>query len=99
MASGAVAFRQLDAAQLLKHALGLAKHRPGRFALHYVYYDVPCPAAAAHRRELELFAERVGPELSFKALTYQSLFAALCAQADVDTQYLAYLGARYCARR
>ncbi len=95
IASGTERFRVLDAAQLLKHVLGLAAHGPGRFALVYLYFDWPCPAAKAHRDELARFGDRVGTELGFRALTYQALFSRLVRCGTVDAQYLGYLEARY----
>lgn len=88
-------FRILDAPQLLKQALGLAIARPGQFALRYVYHDLACAASAVHREELRRFAERVGGEIAFKALTYQALYRYLRERGDVDRGYIAYLGTRY----
>jgi hypothetical protein len=93
--SGSERFRRLDVAQLLKHALGLAAHRPGRFALFYLYFDWPGPAREAHRDELARFGERVGMELGFTALTYQDLFRRLVRSGTVDAGYLGYLRERY----
>jgi hypothetical protein len=95
LVSGAETYRLLDAAQLLKHALGLATHGPGRFALYYLYYDLPCPASAPHRKELMRFGDRVGAELRFHAMTYQALFRRLASGGRADAAYLAYLGSRY----
>ena len=92
--SGAAFFRLLDAAQLLKHALGLATQRPGRFALYYLYFDSPSPLGERHRTELATFAGRVARELAFEALAYQELFRGLVAQ-PIDAAYLAYLETRY----
>jgi hypothetical protein len=93
--SGAQTFRYLDAAQLLKHALGLATQRTGRFALIYLYYDLPCEASRIHRAELGRFAEQAGAELAFTSMTYQDLHAALSSSGDVEPRYLDYLGSRY----
>ena len=91
-------FKFLHAAQLLKHALGLGTQLAGEFAIYYVYYDVPGTASAQHAAEVERFASRVGPELRFKALTYQDLYRALRASDEVDRSYLEYLRARYFPR-
>ena len=88
-------FRSLDAPQLVKHALGLATQRRGRFALYYLYFDVPGRASRVHRQDVARFAERVDPVLGFKALTYQALYRALRVRDDVNQDYLAYLRARY----
>ena len=96
-------FKHLHAAQLLKHALGLARvggegDAGGAHAareLRYLYYEWPSGPAAAHRSELERFAARVGAEIRFSASTYQDLYRALNADARVDRAYLEYLRARY----
>jgi len=94
--SGARRFKWLHATQLLKHALGLATSAPGG-ALCYLYYDWPAREAEAHRTEIEAFAAAIDASLPFTALSYQSLFAALCAEPSVDRDYLDYLQTRYFA--
>lgn len=94
MMDGAAPFRFLDAAQLLKHALGLAT-RCERFALQYLYYDVPGPAGEAHAEEIIGFAESVDAGLGFRALSYQQLYSELAAAPGVDPTYVEYLGTRY----
>jgi hypothetical protein len=91
-------FKFLHAAQLLKHALGLATQLAGEFAIYYLYYDVPGAASVQHAAEVERFAGRVEPELRFTALTYQDLYRALRASDEVDRTYLEYLRARYFPR-
>jgi hypothetical protein len=93
--SGAERCRHLHAAQLLKQALGLAIAAPGRFAVHYLYYDWPGRESAVHRAELERFAARVGAELRFQASTYQELYRGLRRIDGVEPAYLEYLRARY----
>jgi hypothetical protein len=104
--SGSERFKHLHAAQLLKHALGLARAKRTRDAgaacgeagageLRYLYYEWPSGPAGAHRGELERFAERVGAEIRFSASTYQDLYRVLRADARVDRAYLEYLRARY----
>jgi hypothetical protein len=89
-------YRYFHASQLLKHALGMATQCPAGFGLRYLYYEVPGPAAREHRKEIGRFAERVGAELGFLALSYQALFRQLDATATADeADYLAYLRARY----
>lgn len=95
--SGGRRFKWLHAGQLLKHALGLATSAPGAGALCYLYYDWPTREARAHRAEIDAFASAIDASLPFVALSYQSLFAALCAQPNVDIEYLDYLRARYFA--
>ena len=97
-------FEYLDAAQLLKHALGLGTQLgKDKFSLYYLYYDWPGESAEArkrskaHKEEIDLFGKRVGKELRFKALTYQEVYRRLPAD-DADPEYrtyLNYLGERY----
>jgi hypothetical protein len=95
--SGARRFKWLHAAQLLKHALGLATCVPRAGALCYLYYDWPTREATEHRAEIESFAAAIDAPLPFTALSYQTLFAALCADVAVDGPYLDYLRERYFA--
>jgi Restriction Endonuclease associating with ARP len=95
--SGRERFRYLHAAQLLKHALGLAKSGAAESTLLYLYYDNPGRERDVHEAELERFTQRVLPELDFRALTYQTMFAALHRDAAESPGYYAYLRARYFA--
>ena len=88
-------FEFLDPWQLLKHALGLAKALGNEFSLYYLYYDWAGDEAETHKREVQRFADRVGDEVGFKALTYQEVYARLRASGQAETDYLDYLGARY----
>jgi hypothetical protein len=97
LVNGTERYRFLDAAQLLKHTLGLAMHPAPSFSLYYLYFDVPCPAAEIHRKELSRFAERVDSNVNFKAIAYQQLYSTLAARSDVDSRYIEYLARRYFA--
>lgn len=102
---GSERFKHLHAAQLLKHALGLARYGGGKrvaggpgavsHELRYLYYEWPGQPAGAHRAEIERFAQRVGAEIRFSASTYQDLHRALSADARVEHAYLDYLRVRY----
>ena len=92
-----VQFRYLDAAQLLKHALGMATQLGDRFSLFYMYLDWPGKESAVHIEEIDRFAGLVDSRLGFRVITYQELFSALRGQAGVDSEYLDYLRERYCA--
>ncbi|WP_373145830.1 PGN_0703 family putative restriction endonuclease [Bacteroides thetaiotaomicron] len=86
-------FQYLDAAQLIKHILGLKKnsdeynfcHRPksGRFLSHsfhllYLWYDVIGKGGSEHRKEIEQFAEIVQKDnIKFSHITYQEVIARL----------------------
>jgi hypothetical protein len=93
--SGALRFRHLHAAQLLKHALGLALTRRAAFTLCYLYYDWPTRESDEHRAEIARFAAAVATEVPFRALTYQTLFAGLAGDRGVDRAYVEYLRDRY----
>lgn len=82
--SGIAKFKYLDATQLVKHALGLlseGKRTGKRPILVYLYAEptalagrpIPPSALAAHRGEIESFAERVaGSEVLFHPENYSS---------------------------
>jgi hypothetical protein len=92
------AFSHLDVPSLLKHALGLAT-RSGAFEIYYIYFDWDCAESAEHADELERFAELVGDEFRFSAMTYQELFARLASRARAeDAPYIEYLTGRYSQR-
>ena len=88
-------FEFLDPWQLLKHALGLAKQLGSRFSLYYLYYDHLGESSEAHKSEVACFADCVGDEIRFRALTYQEVFDKLRASDQADSEYLDYLRCRY----
>jgi hypothetical protein len=73
-------FRSLDAAQLVKHYLGLSRCWPGkRLTLLYAYWE-PKNASAfdefvEHRKEVEKFCElvRTEPNFTFNAVCHREL--------------------------
>ena len=93
--SGRERFRWLHAAQLLKHALGLARLGAPATTLVYLYYDWPSREATEHAAELARFTRRVAADCDFRVLTYQALQAALVADGRLDARYRAYLEQRY----
>jgi hypothetical protein len=92
--AGGERFKYLHAAQLLKHALGLARTAPADSTLLYLYYDWPGRERDVHAAELERFTAWVRPEVDFRALTYQAMFARLCGAMGRD-DYCDYLRVRY----
>ena len=76
------AYVWLDAAQLIKHAFGLARtHGDRPVTLLYLFWEPANPEAspefAAHRSEIAEFAERVsGATPVFRALSYPELWRA-----------------------
>ena len=96
MQDGTEKFRHLDAAQLLKHALGLANNVLGKFDLFYIYFDCSGQESRTHRNEIERFGSLVAGDFPFKAICYQEAFAALRACTGMNDQdYTTYLQARY----
>jgi hypothetical protein len=89
-------FTVLDVAQLLKHMLALGR-TGNRWTLCSLWYEVPGPAADAHRAELQKFTSLIGSDAArFTALTYQELFARMeRAVGAEDAGYMAYLRDRY----
>ena len=98
LSGGRERFEYLEPRQLLKHALGLAKQLGSRFSLYYLYYDWCGERPEAHRSEVDLFSDRVGDEIRFKALTYQEVFERLRDSGQVRVEYLDYLATRYFER-
>jgi hypothetical protein len=89
-------FQYLDAAQLLKHALGLATQHPLKFDLCYLYYEMPGPESEVHRAEIATFASRVGADFRFHWDTYQDVAQRLTAfVGPEDSVYMDYLKDRY----
>ncbi|MGI9249607.1 MAG: PGN_0703 family putative restriction endonuclease [Pseudohongiellaceae bacterium] len=87
-------FQHLDAPQLLKHALGLAKNLK-TFSLVYIYFAAPGTEADDHRDEIYKFISEVDSRLNFESLTYQKVFNKLKVNAPDDSDYLDYLEERY----
>jgi hypothetical protein len=86
----------LDAAQLLKHMLGLA-HDPDRpYMLLYLWFDTGKPDAATHREEAKRFEREIkGASVAFRAITYQELFQALPRDAEPLHGWRDYMTDRY----
>jgi len=89
------AFKYLDVPQILKHALGLASKKR-TFEIFYLYFDWQSPESVTHAKELARFAELIGDEFQFRAMTYQDLFARLAHSVrPEDAAYMDYLTGRY----
>lgn len=92
----------LDAAQLIKHAFGLARTFRGQpVQLLYLYWEPVNPEAypvfGEHRREIDEFAQRVaGSTPEFHAMSYPTLWAAMANAAPKWlTAHLDNLSSRY----
>ena len=93
--SGEVAFKYLDATQLVKHALGLlgeGRRTGKRPILVYLFaeptelagHTIPATALAAHRAEVQGFAERVAnSEVTFHSGSYSGWLGSW-AVADTE---------------
>lgn len=93
---GELQFLYLNAAQLLKHVLGLAQPSVGQFTLFYLWYAVRSDEARHHGQEIDAFAEEIGSEVDFRALTYQELFSSALRYLGTEhAAYLSYVGERY----
>jgi hypothetical protein len=91
-------FKWLDAEQLLKHALGLAKCG-GEWSLWYLWYEVDDVPGTEHAAEAEEFGTLANMDgIGFRSMTYQDLFARLYKFGARDhRRYLDYLADRYFA--
>lgn len=91
-------FKYLDAAQLLKHILGLKKQvGKSGFTLLYLWYDVIGNDGLEHRKEIEKFAEIAKKDnIKFRHITYQEVIINLSKEFYVDNEvYIDYLTDRY----
>jgi hypothetical protein len=93
-----LAFSHLDAAQLIRHLLGLQKQFGNNFVLIYLWFDMPgVTAAQAHRNEIEQFHSLLLKDhISFISRTYQEVIKALHNnEIDSDKLHSKYLIQRY----
>ena len=101
MQPGVTGYRWLDAAQLTKHALGLACQPTRPVTLVYLYWEPMdaglSPLFAEHRREIDAFAERVaGGTPRFEAISYLELWDRWAKSLDPRlVAHVANLRARY----
>ena len=99
---GAERYGWLDAAQLVKHAFGLAHTFPdGLLVLLYLYWEPRnaerFPIFVEHRREIDAFSERVARSRpSFRAMSYPELWCTWSENAPSWlTAHLDAMRARY----
>lgn len=96
-------FKYLDAAQLIKHILGLKKFCEDKdntkesFKLLYLWYDALGREGAIHREEIERFSEVAKADgIHFHAMTYQKLILVLARDCRQEhPEYIKYLTERY----
>jgi len=91
-------YSYLDAAQLIKHILGLkACVGTKYFKLLYLWYDVLGNEGAIHRAEVEDFTKIAESDgINFHAMTYQELINVLDRYYRAEhSEYIKYLTERY----
>lgn len=101
-------FKRLNAAQLIKHLLGLFNDSSigtkdkSNIRLIYLYYDVPGNMGEEHRKEIKEFSEVIKKDnIKFTHISYQELIFNLNnkknAKLDYNNheEYLNYINARY----
>ena len=96
-------FDYLDAAQLIKHVLGLMndkeKNKKGKngFCLLYLWYDVIGEDGAKHRAEIEHFTKITkDDEINFKHITYQEIIIKLTEEFYTgNEEYCNFITDRY----
>lgn len=100
-------YKWLDAAQLIKHAFGLAHTFKGRkVTLLYLYWEPENSDSstlfAEHRREIDEFADRMsGSSPTFRAISYPELWRSWCEPASTPEwlhQHVKNLRNRYLVR-
>ena len=92
-------YKYLDAAQLLKHMLGLANANKRQWKLLYLWFDPGGSAGKEHQNEIDRFINAVnGDGEKVRAMTYQSLFNRLSKKLNAQHEhanYKNYLEKRY----
>jgi hypothetical protein len=74
----------------------LATAAPGRSSLSYVYFDGSGPESSIHRREIDRFADFIGPYMPFHSISYQRFFGHLQATlGEEHAVYVDYVNRRY----
>ncbi len=89
-------FRNLDAAQLIKHLFALNNEKKEPFTLLYIHYDRQCKEIAKHEEEIEEFCSILEKDnVSFISVSYNSIFDKLKEDLKTHTDYLKYMKSRY----
>ena len=91
-------YQYLDAAQLVKHIVGLSRTygTQKKFTLVYLWYgEKDFSECRTHQNEIEDFTEKINPEISFCAYTYQDMFKKIQETNICTPKHVRYLGERY----
>jgi hypothetical protein len=90
---GDLIFVTFNAAQLIKHVLGLARrYGPAGFVLLYLWYRVPGPAGDSHGAEIESFRSALADEVDFRTATHAE---AISSVKSGPAGWLDYVSGRY----
>ena len=97
LAGGSRKFQHLDAAQLVKHALGLRKQAGRSFCLTYLWYDALGESGNKHREEIKQFAQIAKQDgIRFGHITCQEAIANIAKYFYQGNEaYCDYLIERY----
>jgi hypothetical protein len=90
-------YQHLDAAQLVKHLLGLKRYSQTAWVLLYLYYDVPGPAGSKHAEEVRDFVELARQDgVLVCSATYQDVLLKLAREHRAEHgNYIDYMVERY----
>ena len=93
-------FKLVDAAQLIKHMLGLLKnlsHKKNKFRLVYLFYETFGADGNLHDEEIRMISEIFQKDgLNFQCRTYQEVIIDMFKNKnDEDNRYIRYLVERY----
>ena len=90
-------YKYLDAAQLVKHVLGLRRSSGSACQLLYLYYDAPGVAGATHSKEVQDFVEIAREDqMNVISATYQDTLIRLAREQRAQhAAYMDYMVERY----
>jgi len=87
-------YERLDAAQLIKHLLGLSKQTK-EYELCYLYYCIDSDEMNEHGKEVENFKSHLDDCIKFEAMSYQDFFRKLKLKGQEHKEFLEYMKDRY----
>ena len=90
-------FKYLNAAQLIKHILGLnKKYGHSKYKILYLWYDAVGEAGFKHQQEANEFMNIVKTDgVLFYSITYQELIMNLAKYRTKHSDYIEYITERY----
>ena len=90
-------FKRLNAAQLVKHLLGLKAEGTKKFQLCYLYYDAPGDEGAEHRADIKKFEAVIREDgVRFLTVSYQNVLAKLAERnRPCHRRYIDFITDRY----